>query len=288
MQKNYQNRNVRYRVPKGGSAPATPPPQVSTSSTISNGRPASVVNVSSMKPVGAGAAQDTIRIVVRDAKPPKPARALQFVMRGVCFVLLVLVCCIGIPRFCGINEFNILTGSMQPDYPVGTLVFVQAKDPSSIRPGEVVSYVMNEDLDIITHRCVSNDYDNKMLGTRGDANTADDAPVLYENVVGIVVFSVPYVGAVVDYLTNDNTGRALAVSMLATVLALTFLAEMLCSYLTKQSADVFAKGKKQGANVTSKTKKGKDKHFPPRRGGGGHIIRAVDSNTGKTIAAKTV
>ena len=285
MQKNYQNRNVRYRVPKGGSAPTTPGPTISTSSTISNGRPASVVNVSSMKPVGFNPVQDTIRIVVRDAKPPKPARAMQFTMRGVCFVLLILVCCIGIPRFFGVNEFNILTGSMKPDYPVGTLVFVQAKDPSSIRPGEVVSYIMNEDLDIVTHRCISNDYDNKMLGTRGDANTADDAPVLYENVVGIVVFSVPYVGAVVDYLTNDNTGRALSICILTTVLALTFLAEMLCTYLTKQNADVFAKGKKQGVNISAGKK---DRRWPPRPGGGGHLVRAIDSNTGKTIAAKTV
>ena len=145
---------------------------------------------------------------------------------------------------------------------------------------------MNENLDIVTHRCVSNDYDDKMLGTRGDANTTDDSPVLYENVVGIVVFSVPYVGAIVDYLTNDNTGRALSICMLTTVLALTFLAEMLCSYLTKQSANVFAKGKKQDANVTSKKKERRS--ILRRPGGDEHLIRAVDSKTGKTIAAKTL
>ena len=286
MQKTYQNRNVRYRVPKGASGPQTTV-TASASSTISNGRPASVVNVSSLNKAGAGIT-DTIRIVVRDAKPPKVARVMQAVMRAVCFVLLVLVCCIGVPRFFGVNEFNILTGSMYPTYPVGSLVFVQPKDPSSIRPGEVVSYIMNSDLDIVTHRCVANDYDDKMLVTRGDANNSDDSPILYENVVGIVVFSVPYVGGVVDYLTNDNTGRVLGVSILVTVLCLTVLSEMLCSYLTKQSANVFSKGQQQAANV--KTTKNADKKniFPPRRGGGGHIIKAVDSNTGQTIAAKTV
>ena len=285
MQKVYQNRNVRYRVPKGGSAPVAP--TVSTSSTISNGRPASVVNVSSMTKGGVNPLTDTIRIVVRDAKPPRIARILQTMMRVVCFVMLLLVCCIGIPRFFGVNEFNILTGSMYPDYPIGTLVFVQSKDPSSIRPGEVVSYVMNEDLDIVTHRCVGNNYNDKMLITQGDANNSEDAPILYENVVGIVVFSVPYVGAAVDYLTNDDTGRVLGISVLVSVLCLTILSEMLCSYLTRQSANVFAKGKKQEADVTS-TKKGKISRFTNRKGDAGHIVKAVDRNTGKAIAAKTV
>ena len=285
MQKTWQNRNVRYRVPKGGRGPAEQTVTASASSTISNGLPASVVSVSSVS--NTGPITDTIRIVVRDAKPPRIARFLQMVMRGVCFVLLAVVCCIGIPRFCGINEFNILTGSMTGTYNVGTLVFVQSKDPSSIRPGEVVSYIMNENLDVVTHRCVGNNYDEKMLITQGDANNTEDSPVLYENVVGIVVFSVPYVGGVVDYLTNDNMGRVLAVSILVTVLALTFLTEMLCSYLTKQSANVFSKGKQTNANVNN-TKEKEGKRFLPKHKGESHIIKAVDNNTGQTIAAKTI
>ena len=195
--------------------------------------------------------RDTIRVVIRDAKPPLVARALQFLMRVICFVLLIAVCAIGIPRLFGIYEYNVLTGSMTPTYPVGTLVFVQSKDPYSIRPGEVTTYVADENLNLITHRCVSNNYDDKTITTRGDANNSDDAPVLYENVVGVVVFSVPYIGEAVDYITNDDVGRVVGIGILIGILALTFLAEGICSMLTKQNAKF--------ANGNSKSKR-KGKH----------------------------
>ena len=193
---------------------------------------------------------DKIKIVIRDAKPPLLARILQGSMRLVCLLLLVAVGVIGIPRLFGINEFNVLTGSMTPTYPVGTLVFVQGKDPYSIRAGEVVSVVMNDDLDILTHRVVKNNYDEKTLTTRGDANNSDDAPVLYDNVVGVVCFSIPYVGSVVDYFTNNDTGKMVGVGILIGIVALTFLSEAICSLLTRQAAKVYGQND-QAAYSTS-------------------------------------
>ena len=211
------------------------------SSTIGSGKAQSIINVSTINKA-TQEITDTIRIVVKDAKPPTVVRGARKVMRAICFVLLILVCALGAPRLFGVNEFNIITGSMNPTYPVGTLVFVQPKAADTIRPGEVVSYVANEDLDIITHRCVGNDYDNKTLTTRGDANNSEDAPVLYENVVGVVAYSLPYVGGVVDYLSNDQIGRVVLVGILVTILGLTIMIEQMSSYLTKKKAKVFSQG----------------------------------------------
>ncbi len=194
-----------------------------------------------------GQQPDTIRIIIRDAKPPLLARILQGAMRILCLLLFICVCGIGIPRLFGVQEFNVLTGSMTPDYPIGTLVFVQPKEPAALRPGEVVSVVMNEDLDVLTHRVVSNNYDDKTITTKGDANNSNDAPVLYENVIGVVCFSIPYVGAVVDYITNDPTGRIVGIGVLIAVLVLTFLAEGISSVLTKQSANVYGQDEPAGS-----------------------------------------
>ena len=189
--------------------------------------------------------KDQIRIVIRDAKPPVLARILQALMRVICFLLIVAVCGIGVPKLFGINEFNVLTGSMTPTYPIGTLVFVQPKDPSTIRPGEVVTVIMNENLDMVTHRVTQNNYENKTLTTKGDANSSEDAPSLYENVVGVVVFSIPYVGTVIDYVTNDQQGRIIGIGIVLSILALTFIAEGICYLLTKQSANIFQSNQKK-------------------------------------------
>lgn len=199
---------------------------------------------------GASAGQpEQIRIVIRDAKPPLAARFLQGAMRFICFALLICVCGIGIPRLFGINEFNVMTGSMSPTYPVGTLVFVQPKDPSTIRPGEVVTVIMNENLDMITHRVVANNYDEKTITTKGDANNSEDGPSLYENVVGVVCFAVPNVGGIVDYLTNDSQGRIVGIAFAIGILALTFIAEGLCVLMTKQDANVYQKNGKAAYSV---------------------------------------
>ena len=196
--------------------------------------------------------KDQIRIVIRDAKPPVLARILQALMRVICFLLIVAVCGIGVPKLFGINEFNVLTGSMTPTYPIGSLVFVQPKDPSTIRPGEVVTVIMNENLDMVTHRVTQNNYENKTLTTKGDANNSEDAPSLYENVVGVVVFSVPYVGTVIDYVTNDQQGRIIGIGIVLSILALTFIAEGICYLLTKQSANIFQSNQKKKNNYQMK------------------------------------
>ena len=214
--------------------------------------------------------KEKIRIVIRDAKPPMAARILQGFMRVICLLLIVAVCGIGIPRLFGINEFNVLTGSMTPTYPVGTLVFVQPKDPSTIRPGEVVTMIMDEDLNMVTHRVTANNYEDKTLVTKGDANKSEDAPSLYENVVGVVVFSIPYAGGIVDYMTNDVNGRVFGIGIVLSILALTFIAEGICYVLTKQSASVYNKNDKKVADNTSKDKKDKDEK-------GDYDIKTVDA-----------
>lgn len=200
--------------------------------------------------------KEKIRIVIRDAKPPLLARILQGFMRVICLLLIIAVCGIGIPRLFGINEFNVLTGSMLPTYPVGSLVFVQPKDPSTIRPGEVVTCIMDDDLNMVTHRVQANNYEDKTIITKGDANNSEDAPSLYENVVGVVVFSIPYVGGLVDYMTNDANGRIFGIGVVLSILALTFIAEGICYVLTKQSASVYNKNDKKDAGSGGKGGKG--------------------------------
>ena len=66
--------------------------------------------------------------------------------------------------------------------------------------------------------------------------------MLYQNVVGVVVFAIPYVGGAVDYLVNDERGRVFGVGLLVAVLAATFLAEGICSALTRHAANVITPG----------------------------------------------
>ena len=100
-----------------------------------------------------------------------------------------------IGQLAGFHMFNVASGSMTPTYPVNSLVIVRDVDPETIETGDVITFVMNEDGMLVTHRVVSVDPNEKTFRTKGDANNVEDAePVIWGNVVGKVMFGIPAIG----------------------------------------------------------------------------------------------
>lgn len=98
-----------------------------------------------------------------------------------------------IPRLAGLQPYAIVSGSMEPTYATGSLVFAQPIEGSSLQAGDIAAFWQGED--VVTHRVQENVAAEGELITKGDANAEPDVrPVPYQNVLGQVVFSVPMVG----------------------------------------------------------------------------------------------
>ena len=120
-------------------------------------------------------------------------------------VTLLVVCSIFLmgSRLLGYQIFNVISGSMEPAYSVGDLIYVKEVDVDSIKVGDPVTFVLNEELVVATHRVVEIDYENKHFYTKGDANdTVDASPVHFNNVIGVPQFSLPLLGYVSDFIQN--------------------------------------------------------------------------------------
>ena len=103
-----------------------------------------------------------------------------------------------------IETYTVLTGSMSPSYPVNSLVFIHADDPSTIVQGDVITFAVSETA-CVTHRVVSSDPVNRTFTTKGDANlTNDSEPVLWDNVLGKVVFALPFGGEFFRWITVES------------------------------------------------------------------------------------
>lgn len=113
----------------------------------------------------------------------------------VAFLALVVVV---VPLVIGGQTYTVLTGSMAPLMPPGTLVVTRPVDPARIEIGDVVTYQMHSgEPEVVTHRVrgIGATTDGELaFVTRGDANGADDPPVRAVQVRGEVVYRVPYVG----------------------------------------------------------------------------------------------
>ena len=130
-------------------------------------------------------------------------------------------------RLLGMQVFNVISGSMEPTYSIGDLLYVKSVDPDSVKVGDPITFVLNEDLVVATHRVVAIDAENREFTTKGDANENEDAaPVHFNNLVGIPVFSIPLLGYVSAYIQSPP-GMYVAIAVGVVLLASVFLPDLL-------------------------------------------------------------
>lgn len=95
---------------------------------------------------------------------------------------------------------TVMSGSMEPAIGTGSIVFVAETPPEEIEENDVITYRSGSDL--VTHR-VAEKYESTTslrFRTKGDANDAlDPDPVYRDDVVGTVLFSIPFIGYVVSF-----------------------------------------------------------------------------------------
>jgi signal peptidase len=129
---------------------------------------------------------------------------------------------IGIPFATHSVALSVLTGSMAPTYPTGTLVIVRPIGPTNIRIGDPITYQMESGRpELITHRVIaisSSSNGDINYTTQGDSNDLPDAnPVVADQVMGRVWYSIPYLGYV---NTAVGVNRAWLTPLLAVTLVL--------------------------------------------------------------------
>ena len=147
----------------------------------------------------------------------------------VVLAVLLAVALVGV-RVVGYTPYTILSGSMEPTYHVGSLIYVKQVDPADLKVGDPITFALDEDT-IATHRIIEivpDEEDPSVLrfATKGDANdVADGSLVHYKNIIGTPVFTVPYLGYVADYIQHPP-GMYTAIAAGVILLLLVFVPDM--------------------------------------------------------------
>lgn len=159
----------------------------------------------------------------------------QFVQRIGSILLTTVVIVVSITsiivfvgtRLFGREPLVVLSPSMEPAVPMGSLVLVHREPASRVRVGDVITF-RRLDGERISHRVVAIEPSaaGPVFRTKGDANaTRDVAPVPAGAVVGRVGTVVPKLGRVVHTVTGRATFLA-ALCLLVLVVAITELAHL--------------------------------------------------------------
>jgi signal peptidase I len=141
---------------------------------------------------------------------------------ALCLAILAALVLVVLPAATGSGTYTILTSSMSPHYPPGTLMVVKPETFDRLRPGDVITYQIESGRpEVVSHRIVSmavGQDGETTLVTQGDNNSEPDAePVREVQVRGKLFFAVPYVGHVASWLGHQErgvVGQALAVALI--------------------------------------------------------------------------
>ena len=139
--------------------------------------------------------------------------------------VFVLTLPLSIPRLMGYEVYEVISGSMEPDIPVGSAIYVRSVDAADVQVDEVIAF--HEEGAVVAHRVVENRIDTSEFVTKGDANSAEDLnPVAYDELIGVVALHVPLVGRAMT-LYASNVGKVYLLLTLACGVMLNILADRL-------------------------------------------------------------
>lgn len=137
--------------------------------------------------------------------------------------LVILAVALAGVRLLGLQPLTVLSGSMEPTYPVGSLIYVKKVDPQILQPGNVITFRL-EGGALATHRIVA--VEPEGFRTKGDANPVQDGSLVNRpDVVGTPVLTIPKLGYLASFLQNPR-GIYLAISLGAVLLLLLLIPEL--------------------------------------------------------------
>ena len=164
---------------------------------------------------------------LRQTSPPSRRRGgwLRLILGSLLAAVLAVIVGIGVlaivvPAVTGSTTYTVLTSSMEPHLPPGTMVVVRPTDPQKIEPGMIMTYQLKSgELAVVTHRVTqvlrAADGDRLFI-TQGDANpTADADPVREAQVRGTVWYAIPYVGWAALALQGEQRAIVITVAVVA-------------------------------------------------------------------------
>ncbi len=172
-------------------------------------------------------------------------------------IVVILAIALAGVRLVGFQVFSVLSGSMEPTYHVGSLIYVKNVDYTELQgctklaegetvsqdvatfesggqvylaDGDVITFMLDENT-VATHRIVEvvpDDENPEVLRyrTKGDANNAVDGGLVhYKNVIGSPVFTIPQLGYLANYVQNPP-GMYVAISAGAVLMLLILLPDL--------------------------------------------------------------
>lgn len=114
------------------------------------------------------------------------------------FIIIIIISVLPfvITKPLGYELYGIISDSMEPEIPTGSVIYVKKTNPEEVQKDDIITFTVSADnQNVATHRVVLNDIENQEFYTKGDNNEEMDTnTVSYSNLLGTVSLCIPYLG----------------------------------------------------------------------------------------------
>jgi len=164
-------------------------------------------------------------------KKKKTMKSLALTARLLALFILVLIVLvlipISVPRMFGYQTYDVVSSSMEPTIPQGSLILVRQIAAEEVKKDDVIAF--ESDGSLVCHRVVNNNVFDSKFTTKGDANETEDLKdVDYTQLTGIVVGHLPLLGMIGSYVSTFS-GKLLVGELIVVCVLLFAVAERIRS-----------------------------------------------------------
>lgn len=118
-------------------------------------------------------------------------RAIQL-LSIISYFLLGIYFLIMIPMLIGYQPLVVLSGSMEPTFKVGSIIYYHKVEENELKIGDIITYKLDDT--VVSHRIFN--IENNDYQTKGDANSSVDyKKISYSDILGRDLdFYIPFLG----------------------------------------------------------------------------------------------
>ncbi len=181
---------------------------------------------------------------------------LKIISNLIVIIAIILAMLLVGLKFFGFQIYTVVSGSMEPTYHVGSLIYVREVDTNTLKVKDPITFKLGDNT-IATHRIVEivpNEQDSTKYSfrTKGDANEDVDANLVEPNkVLGKAYFTVPYLGYLATYI-QSYPGNMLAICTAIALIILVIMIDMLTEENKEENKEEQIKETKKKTKKTTK------------------------------------
>lgn len=142
---------------------------------------------------------------------------MKKIIANMILIILVLLFVVKyLPMIFGYQIYVIESASMEPAYPVGSMIVVEKCDFSDVEINDVITFKQSSSNMSKTHRVIDIDEQKSRFTTKGDNNQEEDVQKVYSKaLIGKVIYSVAMIGYI--YLFIDTLPGMACIILLAVI-----------------------------------------------------------------------